>query len=137
MVTGEQSLQGLWFYTGKMLAIFANIVMHNPDYFGVIVVTDDGRPAGCMIAVLQEYFFSKRKVTTDLSFGLLPDKEFRDEAAEIMSEVFAKYEKWARRAGAMEAALGTSTGSHGEKLQGFLESIGYTLVGFNMKKRIK
>lgn len=129
--------KGCGYSVEKMLAIFANLVMKNPDYFGVIVVTEDGKPAGCMIAVIQEFFFSKEKVATDLSFGLLPEPEFRKEAGNIMKEVFARYEAWAKEAGALEVAAGTSTGSHGKRLEGFLKSIGFNVVGFNTKKRIK
>ena len=124
------------FSVSKMLMIFANLVTKNPDYFGVIVETEDGQPAGCMIANLQEYFFSREKIATDLSFGLLPEPEFRKQAGKIMPEIFARYEAWARASGAIEVAAGTSTGAHGNKLQAFLNSIGYQTVGFNTKKRI-
>jgi len=117
----------------RVMALFAQI-MKNPEYFGVIAESEDGKPVGCFVANLQPYYFSDKKIAFDLCFGILPD--YRDSAAATIATMLEKYEAWAKEMGAVEATVSTSAGMHGDKLEGYLNGVGYNTVGFTTKKRI-
>jgi len=117
----------------KTVMLFTQ-VMVSPDYFGVIVEADDGKSVGCFVAMIQEYYFSDKKLAVDLCFGIFPD--YRENAKEAMKEMLERYEQWAKKVGVIEVTASTSTGLHGDKLEKYLNASGYKTVGFTTKKRI-
>jgi len=118
----------------KVLLLFTYLVEKNPDYFGVIAETEEGRIVGAFVGRLENYYFSDEKIASDLCFGLMPG--FRDTSKEVMTEMISRFEQWAIDAGALEASISPSVGMHGNKLEPFLNETGYTTVGFSTKKRI-
>jgi hypothetical protein len=119
------------FDQAKVFRLFVTVV-ENPDYFG-IMVEKDGEVIGALFGLVQEYYFSRKKFALDLGFGLLPDH--RHLAKTVLPRIIRAFESWAKRAGAVEVAISTSTMAHGEKLEAGLHQLGYTTVGFTVKKR--
>ena len=125
------------FEVRKVLWMFSRI-MNDPRAFGVVIRTDEGRIVGGFLGELTEYYFSNELIASDTAFMILP--EYRTdpkETQQLLREMLAHFEQWAKDAGAMEVNIATSSGIHGDRLEPFLHAEGYTTVGFSTKKRMK
>jgi hypothetical protein len=118
----------------KVLWLFTQVALGNPDYWGKIVESDTGEIVGCFVGQATPYYFSHQKIASDLCFGLLPGH--RATASGVMFELIAGFEAWAKEIGAFETCIATSAGGNGPRLEPFLNSLGYETVGFTTKKRI-
>jgi hypothetical protein len=64
----------------------------------------------------------------------LPD--YRSNAYEGLKVMLERFESWAKQKNAVEICIGASTNQVSENYKKYLESNGYTDVGFITKKRI-
>ena len=106
-----------------------------PDSNVFVCVADlEGKIIGMFVGYASEYFFSKKILASDLVVMFLPD--YRSYAYEGLKVMLEKFESWAKQKNAVEVCIGSSTNQVSENYKIFLESSGYTNVGFITKKRI-
>ena len=94
----------------------------------------EGKIIGIFFGYVTEYYFSKKLLAQDLIVLFLPD--YRSYAYEGLKVMLEKFESWAKQKNAVEVCIGSSTNQVSENYKIFLESSGYTNVGFITKKRI-
>ena len=94
----------------------------------------EGKIIGIFFGYVSEYFFSKKILAQDLIVLFLPD--YRSDAYEGLKVMLERFESWAKQKNAVEICIGASTNQVSENYKKYLESNGYTDVGFITKKRI-
>ena len=94
----------------------------------------EGKVIGIFFGYVTEYFFSKKILAQDLIVLFLPD--YRSYAYEGLKVMLDRFESWAKYKNAVEICIGSSTNQVSENYKKFLESNGYSEVGFITKKRI-
>jgi len=106
-----------------------NMVIDNPNGFGVLAYTDEGKAVGMMAGFVSPYYFSKGRVANDLVWYVLP--EYRGSRASI--KMISMFTDWAKEQGATALYIGVSTGITTDRTGKFLEKRGFDHVGGNYR----
>jgi GNAT superfamily N-acetyltransferase len=115
---------------GHALAVVHSLI--GAERGAVFVLERDGAAVGMLLGIAAPHLFSPQLLASDLALFILPTHR-KGRAAVALIRAF---EDWARRIGAVEVALGVSTGVHPEATVRLFERLGYVPVSYGTLKRM-
>lgn len=86
-----------------------------------------GQPVGGIIGCVEQHFFSDRFVASVIHYDVLPEKRMGGAGLRLL----AAFRKWAENRGAVELSAGVNSGVELEKMNRFLQRLGFLQTGGN------
>lgn len=86
-----------------------------------------GQPVGGLIGCVEKHFFSDQLVATIIHYDVLPEKRMSGAGLRVL----AAFCKWAENRGAVELSAGVNSGVELEKMNRFLQRLGFQQTGGN------
>jgi len=109
-----------------------SLVIENPNGFGMLAYTDDGKPAGMIAGSITPYFFSLGWVASDFVWFMRP--EYRGSRAAV--KLLKSFRTWAAEKGASELYMGVTTNVSADRTGDLLQRMGFKHVGGNYRVRL-
>ena len=117
----------------KVLALLDSSLNPTSPYF-LMVGEVDKKIKGAFCGQVSEYYFSKKRIATDLAIYVNPeDRRF---SLNFLNKAIAEFEKWAKEWEAVEVCICGSSGSYSENYEKFLKRKQYINTGFITKKGV-
>jgi len=121
------------FDENKVKQIILKSIDPTTPYF-MVVGEQDGVILGAFCGQISEYFFSKKRIATDLSIYVNPeDRRF---TLKFLNKAIAEFETWAKEWGAIEVCIAPSSGTYSPSFERYLQKKNYNRIGFIAKKGI-
>ena len=95
--------------------------VNNIRFFLSLIVGEDDKPVGGLMATVTEVFFSRDTVAKDLSFFLLPEAR----QVNVTKRLIEQYVEWANNRGVVEVQLANSTGIEQERFGKLMTRSGF------------
>jgi len=113
--------------------LFVAGLMGNKAGTVLVVVDDNDKPQGFMIGMIDELFFSRQRMATDLAVYV------REGYRHLAPRMFREFIKWAEsKARVAQITLGISSGiGDAERVGRMYENLGLSQVGGIFVKRVK
>ena len=92
------------------------------------VVEENTKLIGYMMGTVGEFYFSDKIGASDLGVYIKPNK--RKYAFQSLKILFSQFEAWAKRKGAIEVCVATSSGTATSGYEKFLLRNGYDKIGY-------
>lgn len=92
------------------------------------VIEENTKLIGYMMGTVGEFYFSDKIGASDLGVYIKPNK--RKYAFHSLKILFAQFEAWAKRKGAIEVSVATSSGTASNGYEKFLLRNGYDKIGY-------
>jgi GNAT superfamily N-acetyltransferase len=105
------------------------MVMKNPDGFGVLGYDKDGKAVAMMAGGVSSYFFSPKRKAYDHVWYVVP--EHRGSRTAVL--LLKRFVEWARSRGAGEIFVGVTTNIEPERTGKLLSRLGFKHVGGNYR----
>jgi len=86
-----------------------------------------GQPVGGIIGCVERHFFSDQLVASIIHYDVLPEKRMGGAGLRLL----AAFRKWAENRGAVELSAGVNSGVELEKMDRFLQRLGFRQTGGN------
>jgi GNAT superfamily N-acetyltransferase len=109
-----------------------NLVINNPNGFGMLALDDDGHPVGMISGSVNPYLFSRGSVASDFAWYVKP--EFR--GSRISLRLLKSFTEWAKERGADNLYMGVSTNVTADRTGEVLKRRGFEHVGGNYRMRL-
>jgi hypothetical protein len=117
----------------KVRQIILRCIDPSKPYF-MVVGEQDGIILGAFCGQISEYFFSTKRIATDLAIYVNPDD--RRFTLKFLNAAVAEFEKWSKDWGAIEICIAPSSGAYSPSFEKFLQKKNYNRIGFITKKGI-
>tara|TARA_R100001440_G_scaffold18411_2_gene31109 strand:- start:50 stop:505 length:456 start_codon:yes stop_codon:yes gene_type:complete len=98
------------------------------------VVERNNKIIGFMVGSVSEYFFSDKLIAQDMVLVFHPNE--RENILRHIIKLIKDFEAWAKEKGAVEVAIGITSGIAGEGYPKLLNRLGYDQVGILTKKEV-
>jgi GNAT superfamily N-acetyltransferase len=108
------------------------LVINNPNGFGLLAYTDEGEPVGMITGSISPYVFSRGWVASDFAWYVRP--EHRGSRAAI--KLLKAFKSWATEKGALQLYMGVTTNVSAERTGEMLKRFGFEHVGGNYRARL-
>lgn len=93
----------------------------------LVAEDSQGQPVGGLIGCVEKHFFSDQLVATIIHYDVLPEKRMSGAGLRLL----AAFRKWAENRGAVELSAGVNSGVELEKMDRFLQRLGFKQTGGN------
>jgi len=121
------------FEEDKVRQIILKCIDPTKPYF-MMVGEQDGSILGAFCGQISEYFFSTKRIATDLAIYVNPeDRRF---TLKFLNKAIAEFEKWSKEWGAIEVCIAPSSGTYSPSFEKYLKKKNYNKIGFIAKKGI-
>jgi GNAT superfamily N-acetyltransferase len=108
------------------------LVINNPNGFGLLAYTDEGEPVGMITGSITPYVFSRGWVASDFAWYVKP--EYRGSRAAI--KLLKAFKAWATEKGALQLYMGVTTNVSAGRTGDVLQRMGFEHVGGNYRTQL-
>jgi GNAT superfamily N-acetyltransferase len=98
----------------------------------ILIDERDGEIVGMFWGMVDRYFFSTTRFTTDVLLYVVP----KSRNGFIAYRLVKAFEQWSESVGVQDIQVGVSTGNDNEAVADFYTRLGYTNTGIVLSKRI-
>jgi GNAT superfamily N-acetyltransferase len=102
------------------------------DYFGVALMSEEGKPVGGMLGCRGNFTFSKQYMAIEVGLYILP--EYRGSSAAV--RLIKTFETWARDRGCVMIQSGVTIGINNDLAAGIYRKLGYRDAGPMLRKEL-
>lgn len=110
-----------------------SLVINNPNGFGMLAYTDEGKAIGMITGSITPYVFSRGSVASDFAWFVLP--EHRGSRAAI--KLLKAFKSWATEKGALQLYMGVTTNVSANRTGDLLQRFGFEHVGGNYRAQLQ
>lgn len=110
-----------------------DLVINNPNGFGLLAYTDEGEAVGMIAGSITPYFFSRGAVASDFVWYVKPEHRGSRAAVKLLKA----FKSWATEKGASQLYMGVTTNISADRTGDLLQRLGFEHVGGNYRAQIK
>lgn len=119
--------------TEQLHAVIHNGQNQKGTHCFFVAEDSSGQPVGGLIGCVEKHFFSDHLVASVIHYDVLPEKRMGGAGLKLLTA----FRKWAENRGVAELSAGVNSGVGLEKMDRFLQRIGFKQTGGNYSLSLK